>query len=111
MMGTAITEKGKTMRLIDADRFKAYMQEEYLCYDHTLADIDAQPTVDPVKHGHWIDIDSESYTWKVRCSECSHERSMMSTQGKYPKYCEECGAKMNVSDTNVGKMEECDEIS
>ena len=50
---------------------------------------------EPVRHGHWIDIDSESYTWKVRCSECGHERSMMSTQGKYPKYCEECGAKMD----------------
>ena len=50
---------------------------------------------EPVRHGHWIDIDSESYTWKVRCSECGHERSMMSTQGEYPKYCEECGAKMD----------------
>lgn len=62
--------------------------------------IDEEPTLDiePVKHGHWIDIDSESYTWKVRCSECGHERSMMSTQGKYPKYCEECGARMGKED-------------
>lgn len=44
------------MRLIDADRFKAYMQDKYLLFDHTLADIDAQPTVDAVK--------------VVRCKDC-----------------------------------------
>lgn len=46
------------------------------------------------KTGEWIDIDCQSYTWKVCCSECGHERSMMSTQGQYPKFCEECGADM-----------------
>ena len=45
--------------------------------------------------GKWIDIDEQSYTWKVRCSVCGHERSMMSTQGIYPNYCENCGAKMD----------------
>ena len=49
----------------------------------------------PVRHGKWIDMDVQSYTWKVRCSVCGHERSMMSTQGEYPKYCEECGARMD----------------
>lgn len=58
------------------------------------------PTVDaePVRHGKWIDIDSQMYTWKVRCDQCGHERSMMSTQGRYPKYCEECGAKMDAQE-------------
>lgn len=46
------------------------------------------------RRGRWIDIDSETYTWKVRCSNCGAERSMMSTQGRYPKFCEECGARM-----------------
>lgn len=55
------------------------------------------PTIDvmPVRHGKWIDIDEQSYTWKVRCSVCGHERSMMSTQGEYPNYCEHCGARMD----------------
>lgn len=48
------------------------------------------------KRGHWIDIDSQLYTWKVRCDQCGHERSMMSTQGKYPKVCEGCGAEMMI---------------
>lgn len=45
--------------------------------------------------GKWIDMDEQSYTWKVRCSVCGHERSMMSTQGEYPNYCENCGARMD----------------
>lgn len=53
------------------------------------------PSVKPQeKTGHWIDIDSETYTWKIRCDQCGHERSMMSTQGKYPNFCEECGTDM-----------------
>ena len=44
--------------------------------------------------GHWIDIDMQVYTWKIRCSNCGHERSMMSTQGVYPNFCEHCGADM-----------------
>lgn len=50
--------------------------------------------VQQVRHGYWIDIDEQSYTWKVRCSCCDHERSMMSTQGEYPNYCENCGCRM-----------------
>ena len=95
------------MRLIDADALmkdicssvKEMMDMNIVVDAHDLWDKlyyawENAPSLDLVKYGHWIDIDSESYTWKVRCSECGHERSMMSTQGKYPKYCEECGAKI-----------------
>lgn len=47
-------------RLIDADVFKAYMQDKYVLFDNTLADIDAQPTVDAVEI--------------VRCKECMYLR-------------------------------------
>lgn len=53
---------------------------------------DLPPAGHPI--GHWIDIDTQAYTWKVRCSNCGHERSMMSTQGVYPNFCEHCGANM-----------------
>lgn len=52
----------------------------------------------PVVHGRWIDIDSETYTWKIRCNKCGHERSMMSTGQIYPMYCENCGARMDEKD-------------
>ena len=77
-------------------------------YEHFDQEIDIQRSVmksmgyeyvgkntDAVRHGKWIDIDEQTYTWKVRCSCCGHERSMMSTQGKYPNYCEACGARMD----------------
>ncbi len=69
-----------------------------------LAEIDLMPSVDAeqVLHGKWIDMDEQSYTWKVRCSVCGHERSMLSTQGEYPNYCENCGAKMDEE-----RKEEC----
>lgn len=46
------------MRLIDADFYKAWLMEQYVVYDHTLADIDAQPTIDAVP--------------VIRCIECKH---------------------------------------
>jgi hypothetical protein len=46
--------------------------------------------------GRWIDIDCQSYTWQIKCPFCNHIRSMMSTQGIYPNYCENCGRKMEV---------------
>ncbi len=69
-------------------------------FERTLAPdtwFESKPTVDakPVRPGKWIDMDEQSYTWKVRCSVCGHERSMMSTQGEYPNYCENCGARMD----------------
>lgn len=89
-------------RLIDADIFVETLIE----IDPALRDmpvklivkaIEITPKVDavPVRHGKWIDMDEQSYTWKIRCSCCDHERSMMSTQGEYPNYCENCGARMD----------------
>ena len=85
------------MRPIDADAIPWNVDGVGEIPVITKEEIDSMPTVDaePVRHGKWIDIDSQMYTWKVRCDQCGHERSMMSTQGRYPKYCENCGAKMD----------------
>ena len=99
------------MRLIDADALKKAMDGywgrcqrirkprngETAVFLDIKAIVEDCPTVDavPVRHGKWIDMDEQSYTWKIRCSCCDHERSMMSTQGEYPNYCENCGARMD----------------
>lgn len=90
------------MRIVDADRLKRSFEANTPiafqdCVPGIHSVIDLEPTVEaePVRHGHWIDIDSETYTWAIRCNKCGHERSMMSTQKTYPNYCEKCGAKMD----------------
>lgn len=97
------------MDLIDRDKldsfkFRSASERMDLPVDYMVGWNDAvdgimcnAPAVDaePVRHGHWIDIDSETYTWAIRCNKCGHERSMMSTQKTYPNYCEKCGAKMD----------------
>ena len=64
-------------------------------YGNAILVIKDLPSAEPVRHGKWIDIDEMTYTWKVSCSCCGNERSMMSTQGNYPNYCEACGARMD----------------
>lgn len=90
-------------RLIDADAFIEKLVHVPMVQEAIKKAMDTMPAVDtvPVVHGRWIDIDEQSYTWKVRCSECGHERSMMSTQGEYPNYCENCGARMDDNDRHI----------
>ena len=59
--------------------------------------VDKQPTADvvEVKHAKW-EINSDGYY--PYCSHCKTEPK----NGIMTKYCSECGAKMNVNDTNVG---------
>lgn len=60
------------------------------CINHLSTMSSAQPA----QKGKWIDIDSETYMWMIKCDKCGHLRSMMSTNGIYPKFCENCGADM-----------------
>lgn len=88
------------MRLIDADRFKNWLMEEYVCYDHTIADIDAQPTIDaePVRHGHWTrDYESSWGDSRFMCSVCHCKESVPTCNGEPSiwDYCPNCGAKMD----------------
>lgn len=86
------------MRLIDADA----LQEEYVRLSgRELSLINDAPTVDPVKHGHWIESDVG-----LICSECNHYTETMYDEPfnnefgkgwalKRPYYCGYCGAKMD----------------
>ena len=81
------------MRLIDADnipytmlykenRMKGTGKEAQGAWKR---DIDKMPTVDPVRHGHWINRGDNSW----ECSEC-HEISCCTGN-----YCVDCGAIMD----------------
>ena len=59
--------------------------------------------MEEIKHGHWIVVNKEHGNetdgyWTERllqCSECNCERRHSFLRGEKPKYCEECGAKMD----------------
>ena len=63
--------------------------------------IDEQPTVDAEKHGQWYDEPNYLGTCRTMffCSRCG------SASNREDPYCWHCGSKMDVSDTNVGKMD------
>ena len=90
------------MRLIEADEAVKAVHDEFdecLVWDEsgeTTADefeniILQIPTVDPVKHGHWIKSEKSDYEWE--CSACGYGLSDYRTT-----YCYDCGAKMEVEE-------------
>lgn len=63
-----------------------------------------QPTIEPeVRHGRWICCGTNlAYDYSyIRCSHCNHEikKYNYSTE-TFPKYCEECGYRMDGGDGN-----------
>lgn len=86
----------KTMRLIDADCLKE--KGRYDDYDEFVVDYDDiknAPTIDPVKHGRWInaypEIEPNPMFMYGICSECGFEQSISDKLN----YCPNCGAKMD----------------
>lgn len=72
------------MRLIDADKLPKYTGYALSADEVAMAVINA-PTVDPVKHGHWIE---EGYS--MWCSECG---GVWDNIWNFT-YCPNCGACM-----------------
>lgn len=89
------------MRLIDADRLK----EEMPVWIH--GKIDEQPSIDPMKHGFWLeerikipnpDAMSDSDNLEVvqcRCSKCGRLLTLNHTYStQLFRFCPGCGSKM-----------------
>ena len=97
------------MRLIDANALKDRIRQEPTDGMYTaeiLEAIDEVPTVDaaPVTHGRWID---KTVWWgglghiRAQCSVCGtvyDGKPGSRGDGKGGKFCEECGAKMDLKE-------------
>ncbi len=95
------------MRLIDADPLEKEVGEMWETQDGTedgfnesLKAIHRAPTIDPVRHGHWVRTNriSKFGGWLMTvCSVCGKECSADANRGYYDlsEYCHCCGAKMD----------------
>lgn len=86
-------------RLIDADAFLGRVLPECRYPELLREQVEAEPTVDPVKHGHWI----QRFTGDeniVFCSSCSEEANEILDYKLLYEYdfCPYCGAKMDIKE-------------
>ena len=93
------------MRLIDAEEAYKVLTDYYhhkteIQHDALKEAIERVPTVDPMKHGHWVEQEHEDWKWskEYRCSECGKYRLMTNPFGREWNYCPNCGAHMGVED-------------
>lgn len=99
----------ETLGITDTDRVKCAWYSRALrgcqkggCFEDACCAIEDAPTVDPVKHGHWIIQDNPGTGWyRVTCSECGEDiTSVAPVIGFFPNakviwnFCPECGADM-----------------
>ena len=80
------------MRLIDAD---ALIDAISVHLERIEQELEDTPTIDAIRHGHWIE---EPYTESLvtkRCSECMKVAVITSEGIKVGDYCPHCGAKMD----------------
>ena len=95
-------------RLIDATRIEQYILNN-CSYNEEInaiyAEIINAPTVDPIRHGRWLKIESGDWAnaTEYRCSECGKYRLAVNPVDYNWNYCPDCGARMD--------MEKCYEDS
>lgn len=92
------------MRLIDADKCISEIKNNIHFYGHehvreglqrAIGFINHTPTVDPVKHGRWITHACYELTSYESCSCCDDYLPSCFYGNTLPKYCPNCGAKMD----------------
>ena len=87
------------MRLIDADALLKDINDYPYGYRGMIKDtIARQPTVDPIKHGHWVYVGHGLAGESIcKCSICGHQTP---DDGNYCSY---CGAQMDEVKVNNSK--------
>lgn len=93
------------MRLIDAARFERRLMftvdRDEICDDclrNFLNEMAQEPTIDPVKHGRWIEDDDGDGR---HCSVCGVDYCDLVTYPENFNFCPMCGAKMDADKTEA----------
>lgn len=106
------------MRLIDAealiddlnqDRFQSPVTRGAVSFLTSV--LHSRETIDPVTHGFWQIHEDDYYAPYSTCSCCKNDMVLMNEHqlDDLPKFCWECGAKMDLPVTRVGDSVEDDE--
>ena len=91
-------------RLIDAEKLKKHYAWWEDDERRTLFDqiVDAQPTIDAVRHGKWkwlsCTYDRVPKEKEYVCSECHHKTIVHGDDMPWEKYCPNCGCRMDKDD-------------
>lgn len=94
-IGNEINQQKKVSPFADYNHF--YSAGMKAVIKNVIRIVKRMPTIDAVKHGHWIliyEVPSGNY---FKCSECNHEVFLKSGR-KVPddyRYCSGCGARMD----------------
>ena len=116
------------MRLIDPkmsiDTIKSYIEvwdcKGCLPYGETqhnvmaVDDLEYLPTIEaePVRHGRWIETRhtpiGDTMYCDCNCSNCNFE--ITREKGRYPKFCENCGARMDLRTPTEVQLDEADDV-
>ena len=100
------------MRLIDADEaYKVltdyYHQRTEIQHETLKEALSKVPTVDAVKHGHWLFYEEPDGYYHSECSECGQwcDEDVF-LKGKW-HYCPFCGAKMDKDEWQEPEINPC----
>lgn len=85
---------------LEKETFKSWMKENITKNSMILTAIDYAPSADvePVRHGHWIEHDEDTWSNEAECSECHKRIGHSGLPDRFLrefKYCHNCGAKMD----------------
>lgn len=94
--------------MIDADELWERLKKSMIrhivtntLFNTIKATIDGTPTIDPVKHGKWLEDDSDY--WLLECSEChaTIDKESVFLGECFLNYCPHCGARMEGAEHEI----------
>ena len=85
---------------LEKEVFKSWLKKNITNNPMILTAIDYAPSADvePVRHGHWVEHDEDTWSNEAKCSECHKRIGHSGLPDRFLrefKYCHNCGAKMD----------------